>query len=47
MVYALYTGIKPFDIGRDEGRPVNPEYEHLGKLERTPGQLQQVVFDIE
>ena len=46
-VYAFYTGIEPFDVGRDEGMPVNPEYGHLGKFEFTPGQLHKVVFDIE
>jgi arylsulfatase len=45
-VYAAFTGHETFDIGRDEGMPVNEEYEHLGKFEFTPGQLHKVVFDI-
>ena len=45
-VYGAYTGHETFDIGRDEGMPVNEEYEHLGKFEFTPGQLHKVVFDI-
>ena len=47
MVYAGFTGHETFDIGRDEGMPVNEEYAHLGKFEFTPGQLHKVVFDIE
>ena len=45
-VYFAYTGHETFDIGRDEGMPVNEEYEHLGKFEFTPGQLHKVIIDI-
>jgi arylsulfatase len=45
-VYAAYTGHETFDIGRDEGLPVNEEYADKGKFEFTPGQLHKVVFDI-
>jgi arylsulfatase len=45
-VYFAFTGHETFDIGRDEGMPVNEEYEHLGKFEFTPGQLHKVIFDI-
>jgi arylsulfatase len=45
-VYAAYTGHETFDIGRDEGMPVNEEYADRGKFEFTPGQLHKVVFDI-
>jgi arylsulfatase len=45
-VYGAYTGHETFDIGRDEGLPVNEEYAHMGKFEFTPGQLHKVVFDI-
>ncbi|MCG6886741.1 MAG: hypothetical protein LJE74_05990, partial [Proteobacteria bacterium] len=45
-VYAAYTGHETFDIGRDEGLPVNEEYTDMGKFEFTPGQLHKVVFDI-
>jgi hypothetical protein len=45
-VYGAYTGHETFDIGRDEGMPVNEEYADKGKFEFTPGQLHKVVFDI-
>jgi len=45
-VYAAYTGHETFDIGRDEGMPVNEEYADQGKFIFTPGQLHKVVFDI-
>jgi arylsulfatase len=45
-VYGAYTGHETFDIGRDEGLPVNEEYAHLGKFKFTEGQLHKVVFDI-
>ena len=45
-VYAAYSGHETFDIGRDEGLPVNEEYADMGKFEFTPGQLHKVVFDI-
>jgi arylsulfatase len=41
-----YTGHETFDIGRDEGLPVNEEYADMGKFEFTPGQLHKVIFDI-
>ncbi len=46
-VYGAYTGHETFDIGRDEGMPVNREYEDKGKFKFTEGQLHKVVFDIE
>ena len=46
-VYGSYTAHETFDIGRDEGMPVNPEYEDKGKFEFTQGQLHKVVIDIE
>jgi arylsulfatase len=45
-VYGAFTGHETFDIGRDEGLPVNPEYEDKGKFVFTEGQLHKVVFDI-
>jgi arylsulfatase len=42
-----FTGHETFDIGRDEGVPVNIEYEDKGKFIFTAGQLHKVVFDIE
>ena len=45
-VYGAYTAHETFDIGRDEGMPVNREYENTGKFMFTPGQLHKVVFDI-
>jgi arylsulfatase len=45
-VYAAYTGHETFDIGRDEGMPVNEEYADKGKFIFTEGQLHKVVFDI-
>jgi len=45
-VYGAFTGHETFDIGRDEGMPVNPEYENEGKFVFTEGQLHKVVFDI-
>jgi hypothetical protein len=45
-VYGSYTGHETFDIGRDEGMPVNEEYARLGKFEFTEGQLHKVIFDI-
>ena len=45
-VYGAYTAHETFDIGRDEGMPVNREYENKGKFMFTPGQLHKVVFDI-
>lgn len=46
-VYGAYTGHETFDIGRDEGMPVNLEYEAKGKFIFTNKQLHKVVFDIE
>jgi arylsulfatase len=46
-VYGSYTGHETFDIGRDEGLPVNEEYADMGKFQFTEGQLHKVVFDIE
>jgi hypothetical protein len=31
-VYGSYTGHETFDIGRDEGMPVNEEYAAPGKI---------------
>jgi hypothetical protein len=45
-VYGSFTAHETFDIGRDEGMPVNEEYADRGKFEFTPGQLHKVVFDI-
>ncbi len=45
-VYGAYTAHETFDIGRDEGMPVNREYEDKGKFKFTEGQLHKVVFDI-
>jgi len=45
-VYGAYTGHETFDIGRDEGMPVNEEYADLGIFQFTEGQLHKVVFDI-
>jgi len=45
-VYGSYTGHETFDIGRDEGMPVNKEYADQGKFKFTEGQLHKVVFDI-
>jgi arylsulfatase len=45
-VYAAYTGHETFDIGRDEGMPVNNEYKDKGKFIFTEGQLHKVVIDI-
>jgi hypothetical protein len=45
-VYAGYTGHETFDIGRDEGLPVNEEYADQGKFKFTEGQLHKVIFDI-
>ena len=45
-VYGAYTGHETFDIGRDEGMPVNEEYADRGKFSFTAGQLHKVVFDI-
>jgi arylsulfatase len=45
-VYGAYTGHETFDIGRDEGMPVNDEYADKGKFIFTPGQLHKVIFDI-
>jgi len=45
-VYGAYTGHETFDIGRDEGLPVNEDYADRGKFIFTPGQLHKVVFDI-
>ena len=46
-VYGSYTAHETFDIGRDEGMPVNREYEDKGKFKFTKGQLHKVVIDIE
>jgi hypothetical protein len=46
-VYGSYTAHETFDIGRDEGLPVNEEYADKGKFKFTPGQLHKVVFDME
>jgi hypothetical protein len=45
-VYAAFTAHETFDIGRDEGLPVNEEYANRGKFKFTKGQLHKVVFDI-
>jgi len=45
-VYGAYTGHETFDIGRDEGMPVNEEYTDKGNFHFTEGQLHKVVFDI-
>ena len=45
-VYAVYSAHETFDIGRDEGMPVNEEYADQGKFTFTEGQLHKVVFDI-
>ena len=45
-VYGAYTGHETFDIGRDEGMPVNDEYAQMGKFGFTEGQLHKVIFDI-
>lgn len=45
--YGIFSAHETFDIGRDEGLPVNREYEHKGKFKFTQGQLHTVVFDIE
>jgi arylsulfatase len=41
-----YTVHETFDIGRDEGMPVNEEYADKGKFIFTPGQFHKVVIDI-
>jgi len=41
-----YSAHETFDVGRDEGMPVNREYEEKGKFLFTTGQLHKVVFDI-
>jgi arylsulfatase len=46
-VYGAYTGHETFDIGRDEGMPVNAEYADEGKFKFTEGQLHKVIFEIE
>lgn len=46
-VYGSFTAHETFDIGRDEGMPVNREYEDKGKFNFTQGQLHKVVVDIE
>jgi arylsulfatase len=46
-VYGAYTAHETFDIGRDEGMPVNREYEDKGKFLFTKGQLHNVIIDIE
>lgn len=46
-VSGVFTAHETFDIGRDEGMPVNREYEDKGKFMFTEGQLHKVVFDIE
>jgi len=46
-VYGSFTGHETFDVGRDEGMPVNLEYKNKGKFIFTPGQLHKVVIDIE
>ena len=46
-VYGSYTAHETFDIGRDEGMPVNDEYKERGKFMFTEGQLHKVVFDIQ
>jgi arylsulfatase A-like enzyme len=45
-VYGSYTAHETFDIGRDEGMPVNEEYADKGKFKFTEGQLHKVIFDI-
>lgn len=42
-----YTAHETFDIGRDEGMPVNRDYEDKGKFIFTKGQLHKVVIDVE
>jgi arylsulfatase A-like enzyme len=46
-VYGAYSAHETFDIGRDEGMPVNREYENKGLFKFTEGQLHKVIFDIE
>jgi len=46
-VYGGFSAHETFDIGRDEGLPVNREYEDKGKFMFTKGQLHKVVIDIE
>ena len=46
-VYGAYTAHETFDIGRDEGMAVNPDYVSKGKFIFTTNQLHKVVFDIE
>ncbi len=45
-VNGAYSAHETFDVGRDEGLPVNREYEEKGKFLFTTGQLHKVVFDI-
>lgn len=45
-VYAFYSAHETFDIGRDEGMPVNTEYADKGIFKFTEGQLHKVVIDI-
>jgi hypothetical protein len=45
-VNGAYSAHETFDIGRDEGMPVNPEYEEDGNFLFTTGRLHKVVFDI-
>jgi arylsulfatase A-like enzyme len=46
-VYGFYSAHETFDIGRDEGVAVNPDYADKGLFKFTEGQLHKVVFDIE
>ena len=46
-VSLAFTAHETLDIGRDEGMPVNLEYEDKGKFMFTPGQLHKVIIDIE
>ena len=45
-VYGAYSGHETFDVGRDEGMPVNNEYADRGVFKFTEGHLHKVVFDI-
>jgi arylsulfatase len=45
-VNGAYSAHETFDIGRDEGMPVNLEYEEKDNFMFTTGQLHKVVFDI-
>ena len=44
-VYGAFTAHETFEVGRDEGMPVNEEYADRGLFKFTDGQLHKVVFD--